>query len=110
MSRSDILTDIKNAEAAAAEMIREAEADRTASVADARRASVSRIKDAESRMRNDSEMEISKKKRELSAEREKVLNVGTAEAESLERSAADRMSKVRDFLNKEFERTLNAVS
>ena len=110
MSRTDILSEIKKAEADAAVTVEQAEADRKAVIANARRDSVSKIQAAEADMREASEAEISAKKDELAAERGKLLSTGTAEAEKLEKKAAGKMPKVREFLNKEVERTLNAAS
>ena len=91
-------------------MVEKAEADKKASIANARRDSVSKIQAAEAETRNASEASISAKKDGLAAEREKLLDVGRAEAKALEKSSAGRMPKVKDFLNKEFERTLNVAS
>jgi V/A-type H+-transporting ATPase subunit G/H len=110
LSRTDILTEIKKAEAEAAVVLEKAEADKKAAVANARRDSVSSIQAAEAGMREASELAISKEKAKLSAERDKLLAVGAAEANELEKAAEGKMPKVKDFLNKEFERTLNVAS
>lgn len=91
-------------------MVDGAEAEKKAAIANARRDSVSKIQAAEAAAREASESSVSKKKDSLTAERDKLLNAGTEEADELERSAAGRMSEVKDFLNKEFERTLNVTS
>ena len=110
MSRTDILTEIKKAEADAKAAIDAAEADKRTAIANARRDSVSNIQNAEVKMRASSESKIAKKKDELAAERDKLLKVGAAEAGALEKKTAGKMSDVKDFLNKEFERTLNVAS
>ena len=91
-------------------MVEQAEADKKASIANARRESVSKIQNAEAEIRSASEAAIAGKKDEMAAERDKLLSAGTAEANELERSASGKMPKVKDFLNKEFERTLNVAS
>ena len=106
LSRTDILTEIKRAEADAAEAIKKAEADRAVSVADARKRAVGSIQAAEARMREGSEAAISEKKKEMAAEREKLLSIGVAEAAKLEEEVAGQIPKVMDFLNKEVERIL----
>jgi V/A-type H+-transporting ATPase subunit G/H len=110
LSRTDILTEIKKAEADAKNAVENAEADKKASVANARRDSVGKIQTAESKARETSENAILKEKEKLAAKRESILNVGAAEAKEFEKASAGRMSDVKDFLNKEFERTLNVTS
>ena len=110
MSRADILTEIKKAEADAAAEIESAEADKRTVIANARRDSVARIQAAEVRMRESSEAAVAAEKAALAEKREKILSVGTAEAKKLEKTADGKMPKVKEFLNKEVERTLNVTS
>ena len=91
-------------------MLEKADADKKVTIANARRDSISKIQAAEIQMREASEAAISKEKEKLGGERDKLLSVGKAEAEELERSTDSKMPQVKDFLNKEFERTLNVAS
>ncbi|MDR0777857.1 MAG: hypothetical protein LBE48_00235 [Methanomassiliicoccaceae archaeon] len=110
MSRTDILTEIKKAEADAKVAVETAEADKKTSIANARRDSVGKIQTAEAKMREKSENAVLKEKEKLAVKRDEILNVGVAEARDLEKAAAGKMPDVKDFLNKEFERTLNVTS
>ncbi|MDR0334671.1 MAG: hypothetical protein LBH69_02140 [Methanomassiliicoccaceae archaeon] len=110
MSRTDILIEIKKAEADAKAEIEAAEADKRTAIANARRDSITRIQDAEVKARSASEAAISKEKVKAAAKREELLSGGNAEAKKLDGSADGRMPKVKDFLNKEVERTLNVTS
>jgi len=110
LSRTDILTEIKKAEADAAVALESAEADKRATIANARRDSVSKIQNAEAKAREASEAKISAEKEKLAVKREEILSVGSAEAKGIEKAAAGKMPKVKDFLNKEVERTLNVAS
>ena len=58
MSRTDILTEIKKAEADADAMVAKAEEDKKSAIAEARRDSVKKIQDAEAQMRSSYESAI----------------------------------------------------
>ena len=88
MSRTDILSEIKKAEADADAKVAQAEADKKAAIAEARRNSVKKIQDAEAQMRSSYESAVAKESEVSEA----------------------RMQEVRDYLNKEIERTLNVTS
>lgn len=62
MSRTDILTEIKKAEADADSKVTQAEVDKKSAIAEARRDSVKKIQDAEARMRGSYESAINKEK------------------------------------------------
>jgi V/A-type H+-transporting ATPase subunit G/H len=87
-----------------------AEADKRTAIANARRDSVGRIQTAEAKAREAAEAAMAKEKVKAAAKREELLGEGTAEAKKLEASAEHRMQKIKDFLNKEVERTLNVAS
>ena len=110
MSRTDILSGIKKAEADADAKVQQAEADKKSAIAEARRDSVKKIQDAEAQMRSSYESAIAKEKDDLKVKRESMLAEGKKEADSIERSSEAKMQEVKDFLNKEFERTLNVTS
>ena len=90
MSRTDILSEIKKAEADADAKVAQAEADKKSAIAEARRDSVKKIQDAEAQMRSSYESAVAKEMEALASEA--------------------RMQEVRDYLNKEIERTLNVTS
>ena len=110
MSRTDILSEIKKAEAEADAKVEKAEADKKASIAEARRDSVKRIQDAEAAMRSNYESTIAAEQKELDVKRNELLAVGESEARSIEKSSAKKIKKVNDFLIEEFERTINVTS
>ena len=103
MSRTDILTEIKKAEADADAKVAQAEADKKSAIAEARRDSVKKIQDAEAQMRSSYESAVAKEMETLNAKRKKI-------ADGIESNSEARMQEVKDFLNKEFERTLNVTS
>ncbi len=110
MSRTDILSEIKQAESKADALLKEAEAKKKSAIADARRDSVKKIQDAEAQCRSSFESAISAAKVKLEAERSGLLKNGNDEAALIEQKSAVKIQEVKDFLNKEFERTLNVAS
>ena len=110
MSRTDILSGIKDAEKEADAIIQKAEADMKSVIADARRDSVKKIQDAEAQYRSSFESAITEAKVKLNAERADQLKDGNSEAAAIEQKSMVKIKEVKDFLNKEFERTLNVTS
>ena len=110
MSRTDILTEIKKAETDADAMVAKAEAEKKSAIAEARRDSVKKIQDAEAQMRSSYESAVAKEMETLAAKRSEMLNQGNSAAKDIESKSEARMQEVRDYLNKEFERTLNVTS
>lgn len=110
MSRTDILSEIKKAETEADAKVAQAEADKKSAIAESRRDSVKKIQDAEAQMRSSYESAVAKENADLQVKRESILATGKKEAASIEISSEAKMQEVRDFLNKEFERTLNVTS
>ncbi|HIJ00506.1 MAG: V/A-type H+/Na+-transporting ATPase subunit [Candidatus Methanomethylophilaceae archaeon] len=110
MSRTDILLKVKETEAKARSIIEEAEEEKKAIIAKARRDSVKMVQDAEAKIRADFESKISEEMKKLASQREVLLRKGEEEAARLEAVASKRMAKVKDFLKKEFERSINATS
>ena len=110
MSRTDILEDIKKAEADAKVKVEKAEADKKAAIADARRASVQKIQDAEAQARSKYESSIAREKEALAAQRESLLADGKREADKIDEGIDKKLQKVKDYLNEEFARTLDVSS
>jgi hypothetical protein len=110
MSRTDVLSEIKGAEAEADARVAKAEADKKVAIADARRESVKKIQDAETKMRSKYESTIAKEQEALNEERNEKLAEGEKEAKSIESTASKKIKKVDDFLEKEFERAINVTS
>ena len=110
MSRTDILVEIKEAEANAKVIIEKAEADRKTAIANARRDSVDNIQTSEVKAKASSEAQLAEERKVLGVKREELLEEGRKEAEKLAGSAGKKMPKVKEFLNEEFERALDATS
>lgn len=110
MSRTDILVEIKEAEANAKVIIEKAEADKKAAIANARRESVEKIQKAEADSRANFEKALADERKALESQRKKLLDEGDKEAKKLDKAVGTKMPKVKEFLNKEFERTLDVTS
>ena len=107
MSRTDILTEIKQAEAEADAKVAKAEDAQKAALADARRDSVKKIQDAEAQMRSSFESAVAAEKDKLAQEHESKLVEGRKEAERIDSSAAAKKGEAKEFLKNELERILN---
>jgi len=110
LSRTDILMEIKTAEAETKAKVQKAEADRKDAIAEARRQSVKRIQDAEAQMRSSYESVIAKEKEALDARREALLGEGREIAVKIESDSKERIQVVKNHLSQEFERTLDVVT
>lgn len=110
LSRTDILSEIKKAEADADAKVTQAEADKKSAIAEARKDSVKRIQDAEAQMRSSYESAIATEKAQLGAKRQTILAEGEREADGISRSAEAKMQEAKDYLKEQFERTLNVAS
>ena len=110
MSRTDILSEIKKAEADADAKVAQAEADKKSAIAEARRDSVKKIQDAEAQMRSSYVSAVAKEMEALAAKRDEMLAEGNNAAAGIAAKSEARMQEVRDYLNKEIERTLNVTS
>ncbi|MEA4978206.1 MAG: hypothetical protein VB016_06670 [Methanomassiliicoccaceae archaeon] len=110
MSRTEILTEIKDAEKAADAKVEKARSESREALSKARRDSVKKIQDEEAKIRSSTESKIAAKNKELQVKREELLREGRAQADALQKVSEAKMKEVKDFLNKEFERTLDVTS
>ncbi len=110
MSRTDILSEIKEAETKADAKVAQAEASRKDAIAEARRDSVKRIQNAEAEMRSSYESAMNDVKENLKAERASKLAIGEKEASSVESSSKKNIKEVNDFLKAKFEENINVTS
>ncbi len=110
MSRTDILTEIKKAEAEADAKVAKAEEEQKAALADARRDSVKKIQDAEAQMRSSYESAVAAEREKLANEHESKLVDGRTEADKIDSSSKAKKEEAKDFLKNEVERILNVSS
>ena len=110
MSRTEILTEIKKAEANADAKVKQAEEEQKAALAEARRDSVKKIQDAEAQMRSSYESAVAAEKEKLAQQHESKLVEGRTEAEKIDSTSKAKMRGAKDFLINEVERILNVSS
>jgi len=110
LSRTDILSEIKEAEAKADAKVAQAEAEKKEAIAEARRDSVKRIQGAEAEMHSSYESAMAKERKTLDEERAAKLAVGEKEAASIESNSKRKSKEVHDFLKEKFEETINVTS
>lgn len=110
LSRTEILTQIKAAEKAADDKVEAAQIKSKDDISNARREAVNRIQEEEAKIRASVDAAIAAKQKELAVKREELLEQGRSEADILEESSSKNKKKVREFLNKEFERPIDVSS
>lgn len=110
LSRNDILKEIKDAEATAKVKIQQAEENKKVALAKARRTAVENIQNAEVEARSKYEKAMASEQQQLNAKKETFLAEGRKEAEALEENCASNIQKAKDYLDKEFVRTINVSS
>ena len=107
MSRTDILTEIKQAEAEADAQVAKAQDEQKAALAEARRDSVKKIQDAEAQMRSSYESAVAAEKEKLAKDHDSKVEDGSKEAEKIDSSSKAKKEEAKDFLKNEVERILN---
>jgi len=110
LSRTDILTEIKQAEAEADAKVAKAEEEQKAALAEARRESVKKIQDAEAQMRSSYESAVAKEKDDLAKEHDARIAGGKTEADNIAGTSEAKKGEAKDFLKNEVERILNVSS
>lgn len=110
MSRTDILSEIKEAEIRADDAVAQAVSAKKAAVAQARRDSVVKIQEEADKERAEFESIIAAEQAALDNEKAEKLAEGEKEAAVIEAVARDKIKEVNDFLTNEFERAINASS
>ena len=69
-----------------------------------------KIQDAEAQARSNYESAIAKEKDALVGKRDELLSGGKKAAADIDENIDAKLEKVKNFLNEEFERTLNVTS
>jgi V/A-type H+-transporting ATPase subunit G/H len=106
VTRSDTLLQIKDAEAKAAQIVKDAEDRHKQIVVAARREAVAKIQAAEDKQRADYESAYSGEKAKISTQRDEIIRKGTIEAQAVNARAESKVNAVVDHLLAKFEQTL----
>jgi V/A-type H+/Na+-transporting ATPase subunit G/H len=105
VTRADTLLQIKDAEAKAAQTIKDAQEKQRAIVAGARRDAIKRIQDAEIKMKEDNEMAFANEKAKVGANKSELIAKGREEANQAKARSTSKTSEVRQFLMGSFDRS-----
>ena len=110
MSRTDVLSKIKEAESKADAIIAQAEADEKSTVAQTRSDSVKRIQKAETDCRTAYESALAAEQKILDEEKANQLVIGKKNADIIGIEAKKKNEDVNSFLMDEFKRAIDASS
>jgi len=106
VTRADTLLQIKDAEAKATQIVKDAQEKQRAIVANARRDAIKRIQDAEVQMREDNDRAFNNEKAKVNSTKVELINKGVEEANQAKARSSSKMSAVRTNLKESFEKSL----
>jgi vacuolar-type H+-ATPase subunit H len=106
VTRADTLLKVKEAEAKAAQIVKSAQEKQKATVANARRDALTRIRDGETRLKEDREKAIAAEKEKLDAARREQLAKGNADANSALAVSDSKIFAIKSYLKESFEKSL----
>jgi vacuolar-type H+-ATPase subunit H len=110
VNRSDILLQVKDAEAKAQQIVKEAEEKQRATISAARRDAATRVNEADEKLRAEHDAKLAKERESIAAEKQTHLNKGREEATRVKASAETKVPNVLTHLMQSFERTLDVAA
>jgi V/A-type H+-transporting ATPase subunit G/H len=110
VSRADTLLKVKDAEAKAKEIIKEAE-DKQKTINSATRKDATRmISEAEGRLVAEFDSAFVQERQKVAAQKEELMARGRQDADKLKAKAAQNVPKAKAYVKERFERTIDASS
>ncbi len=106
MTRADTLLKVKEAEAKAAQIVKDAQEKQKVIVANARRDALSRIRDGEANMKEDRERAIATEKVKLDAARKDQMAIGNADANKALTVSDSKIFAIKSYLKESFEKSI----
>ncbi|HUT27853.1 MAG TPA: hypothetical protein VMW85_07405 [Methanomassiliicoccales archaeon] len=110
MNRSDILLQVKDAEAKAQQIVKEAEEKQRTIISSARREAATHMNEADEKLRTEFDARFAKERETIAAERQTYLNKGKDEAAAIKVKADAKVPDVITHLMQGFERTLDVAA
>ncbi|TFG56230.1 MAG: hypothetical protein E4H30_04930 [Methanomassiliicoccus sp.] len=110
MNRSDILLQVKDAEAKAQQIVKEAEEKQRNIISTARKEAAARVNEADEKLRTEFDARFAKERESIAAERQTYLNKGKEEAAAIKAKADTKIPGVITHLMQSFERTLDVAA
>ncbi len=106
MTRADTLLKVKEAEAKAAQIVKDAQDKQKVIVANARRDALGRLRDGETKMKEEREKAIGAEKVKLDAARKEQMAKGNAEANKALTTSESKIFAIKSYLKESFEKSL----
>jgi vacuolar-type H+-ATPase subunit H len=106
VTRADTLLKVKEAEAKAAQIVKDAQEKQKVIVANARRDALGRIRDGEAKMKEEREKAIGAEKVKLDAARKEQMAKGNAEANKALTTSDSKIFAIKSYLKESFEKSL----
>jgi V/A-type H+-transporting ATPase subunit G/H len=103
VTRADTLLQIKDAEAKASQIMKEADDKQKTTVAAARKDAIRKIQDADEKQRSEFDAAYASEKATVSSQREEILEKGKREARELKSKAETNIPKAKSHLKQAFE-------
>lgn len=110
VTRAETLLEIKKAEEEAEQIVREAQEERKAIVAAARREAAQKMRESEEKLKAEFELAVSREKNRIASQKEEILKRGQEEAEKIKKLADERIPEIRLYLKNAFERAIDAAT
>lgn len=106
MTRADTLLKVKEAEAKAAQIVKDAQERQKTIVSNARREAITRTRDAEAQRKEDRETAINTERVKLDALRKEKMAMGNAEAQKALSVPESKVLAIKAYLKESFEKSL----
>lgn len=103
MTRADTLLQIKDAEAKASLIMKEADDKQKTIVAAARKEAIRKIQEADLKRRSEFDAAYASEKAKVSSQRDEILDKGKAEAKGIKAKADQSIPKAKSHLKQAFE-------
>jgi vacuolar-type H+-ATPase subunit H len=106
VTRADTLLKVKEAEAKAAQIVKDAQERQKVIVANARRDALARMRDSEAKTKEDREKAIAEEKVKLDAARKEQMAKGNSEANKALTVSDSKIFAIRSYLKESFEKSI----
>jgi vacuolar-type H+-ATPase subunit H len=106
MNRADTLLKVKEAEARAAQIVKDAQEKQKTIVSNARREAINKVRDADAKRKEEREMAISAERLKLDAIRLEQISKGNDEAKKALSVPESKALAIRSYLKESFEKSL----
>jgi len=110
VNRSDILLQVKDAEAKAQQIVKEAEEKQRTIISSARKEAATHANEADEKLRTEFDARLAKERETIAVEKLTYINKGKEEAAVVKAKAEAKIPNVTTHLMQSFERTLDVAA